>query len=94
MNDDVVGTNATKPCIAVRHSELQRTDNSHYRRECPQCKQGLLSVKRNWNTFELEEFDHCVLCGQQFQYLDIDELRKKESNIYRKDPNETDKIAN
>jgi hypothetical protein len=91
--NDVVGINATKPCITVKHSELIHIDNSHYRRECPQCKQGTLSVIRNWNTFELEEFDRCVLCGQQFQYLDIDELIKKEF-LSVKQSDKSDKAAN
>jgi hypothetical protein len=70
--------NIDKPCTSVRHSELTRVGQSPYKSECPTCKKGLLLIHRDWNTFLLEEFDRCVLCGQLFQYLDIADLRKAE----------------
>jgi cytochrome c1 len=78
------GWNMAKPIIQVKHAELQRSDNSVYRSECPICKNGILLVYRNPKTFVLEAFDRCVWCGQSVEYTDIGELRKKEENHPKK----------
>jgi len=79
MNEnDVVGTNITKSCVQVKHSELTRVGHSHYKSECPVCKRGMLLIARSWDTLILEELDRCILCGQQFQYTDIENLRQAE----------------
>ena len=63
--------------IEVAHSDLERTGESVYRSVCPKCKEGVLLVYRT-SDHKLSEFDRCVLCGQQFIYTDIQELRKME----------------
>jgi uncharacterized protein (DUF983 family) len=78
---DDVGINKNEPVIEVNHKDLERaSDNSAYRSDCPKCKEGVLLVYRNPKTLVLQEYDRCVLCGQQFKYLDIDELRKAEGS--------------
>jgi hypothetical protein len=85
MNDnDLAGTNITKPCIQVKHCDLTRVKHSHYKSECPVCKKGMLLIARNWDTLILEEFDRCILCGQQFQYTDIENLRQVEKSVSKK----------
>jgi hypothetical protein len=69
--------NLDEPTVDVKHSELKRFGQSMYTSECPKCK-GLLLVGRDSTTFELQEYDRCVLCGQKYRYLDIKDLRKKE----------------
>lgn len=65
--------------MPVKHSELTRAnDSSTFMSKCPKCHIGTLLVNRNQTTLVLEEFDHCILCGQMFKYLDINELRKND----------------
>ena len=77
--DALAGINIDKPCRQVRHGDLTRTDSEvWYRSDCPVCHEGVLPVCRDQETFQLERFDRCLLCGQQFEYTDIEELRKGE----------------
>lgn len=70
----MAGENINKPIIKVKHAELTRTGDSAFRSECPTCKEGVLLVMRNQETFELEKLDRCMLCGQQFEYTDLDSI--------------------
>lgn len=73
----VVGCNLKEPIMKVKHSELSRiSENSAYKSECPKCETGMLVTLRD-KAFQIKKFDHCLLCGQRFEYLDIDDLRKK-----------------
>jgi hypothetical protein len=72
----MVGRNMSQPIKDVMHSELERVGDSLYKSECPECKIGILLVNRDQRTFELLEYDRCVLCGQAYRYLDIDNLRR------------------
>ena len=74
--DKLNAINIHKEAIHVNHAGLERIDESVYRSVCPVCKEGLLLVRRDDETFEILEKDHCVLCGQQFIYNDIKELKK------------------
>jgi len=73
-----VPENLGKPPIRVRHADLKRWSDSMYKSVCPACPEGLLRVARNPETYELEEMDMCVVCGQVFIYEDIAELRTSE----------------
>ncbi len=74
-----VGSNAKRSPISVRHSNLKRvSDESDYKSHCPECKKGVLVVRRHPKTFRIQEVDFCFLCGQQFIYEDIDVLRSRE----------------
>ncbi len=76
--EDLSGANLYNAPVKVIHSELKRADdNSIFRSECPVCEVGVLLVKRNNTTFKIIAEDHCILCGQQYVYTDIDELRTK-----------------
>ncbi len=67
-----------EPVIEVYHSRLGIvTISSRYKRECPFCDRGMLLVGRDKKTFELEEYDGCLYCGQRVRYIDIEEMRKK-----------------
>jgi uncharacterized protein (DUF983 family) len=75
--ENLVGKNISAPIKRIRHSELVRVGDSAYRSECPECGEGVLLVARDpKNNYELSAYDRCVLCGQQFEYVDIDEMRK------------------
>ena len=70
------GGNFGKPAIRVRHAELRRwSDESPYKSKCPVCPDGILLIRRNQETFVLEELDFCVVCGQEVVYEDIGDLR-------------------
>jgi hypothetical protein len=69
--------NLNEPTIVVRHSELKRFGDSIYKSECPKCG-GVMLMGRDSKTFVLQEFDRCVLCGQSYCYVDINDLRKAE----------------
>ena len=78
--DKLEGINIKEPVIEVYHKDLERYGESLFRSVCPKCEEGLLLVGRDLKTFVLQEYDHCVLCGQQYKYLDIQKLRKAEGN--------------
>ena len=78
--------NINSPLINVYHSCLKRADTiptSRYRSLCPVCQQGTLLMVRDQVSMVLEEYDRCVLCGQQFRYMDIERLRDREDVIGR-----------
>lgn len=75
--EKLTGLNLDMPAVEVRHSELKRISDSPYKSECPACESGLLLMARDKMTYALSEIDYCILCGQQFKYLDIDELRRR-----------------
>lgn len=64
------GANLKKPIIEVRHSALERSGESIFRSICPVCRDGMLPVCRDQETYELIDYDYCVLCAQRFRYLD------------------------
>jgi uncharacterized protein (DUF983 family) len=80
MNNNLAGINIKKPCIKIKHSGLTRYGDSYYKSSCPACKEGILLVYRNPETLVLERYDRCILCGQQFEYMDIEDLRKVENH--------------
>ncbi len=77
--EKLTGININQPIRRVMHSQLQRSDSSVFRSNCPACGKGVLLVHRNRDTGQLEEKDRCVLCGQLFLYTDIDEMT---GNLY------------
>lgn len=82
MNDEQVGQNLGKPLRKVRHSDLKRSSEmSEYRSKCPACDDGVLLLRRHSRTGKLEKTDRCVGCGQEFIYLDIDILNKREKRV-------------
>lgn len=86
--DDLACKNIHKPIKEVRHADLERADdNSIYKSECPTCGKGLLLVARNAVTMVLKEYDMCILCGQQYRYLDIEEMRNREHQGLKEKPN-------
>lgn len=68
------GDNIREPVMELKHADLKRSDHSQYRSACPACRIGILPVTRDPSTFKLQDIDHCLYCGQQVKYLDIDEL--------------------
>ncbi len=63
--------NFHKEPISIRHSDLERSDASRYRSECPACEDGLLLVKRDERTGDLLKHDRCMSCAQLFIYSDL-----------------------
>lgn len=80
MVQALTATNVHQEAVKVKHSELRRFHHSQsiYRKWCPKCDHGILLVTRDNDTFELQAFDRCILCGQLFEYLDIEEMRQRE----------------
>jgi hypothetical protein len=78
--DKEYGYNASNSVLKIRHSSLLRmSEDSDYRVKCPVCETGALLVHRDQKTLMLAESDHCIVCGQHVKYLDIQEMREKES---------------
>ena len=73
--------NIKAPIYEVPHTALSRYGDSMYKSICPSCRIGLLLVNRDKDTFELQEYDRCLLCGQQIRYTDIQDLRKKDKGL-------------
>jgi hypothetical protein len=64
--------------VTIKHSSLERADESPYRSNCPACKDGILLVRRDQKTLEILAEDNCVSCGQRFVYSDVGRLRRME----------------
>lgn len=72
----VYASNLRAPVLDVRHAQLERSDDSPYRSVCPMCHEGLLLMRRDPQTFILQDTDICCSCGQRFKYIDIEEVGK------------------
>ncbi|MHA1469721.1 MAG: hypothetical protein ACTSSP_04075 [Candidatus Asgardarchaeia archaeon] len=72
------GVNINEPAVEVKHAELKRLAHTEslFRSECPVCKIGVLLVRRDQETLEITAEDMCILCGQKFVYVDIEDLRE------------------
>lgn len=76
---DVVAINADKPAIKVQHADLEaRGSKTQYARVCPTCKEGTLLMHRNPTTLMLAPDDYCILCGQSYEYTDIEDVRNQD----------------
>jgi len=74
---NLAGYNLYNETIFVKHSALKRYgNNSIFHSVCPVCGHGILMVTRD-KMFKIIKEDHCVLCGQHYEYTDIDDLRNK-----------------
>lgn len=67
----LTGVNVGKPIMKVKHTKMERVRDSAFKSKCPQCKEGILGVRRDPETFALQEKDFCMLCGQAFLYTDF-----------------------
>ena len=77
MNDAEKGEmpeHIDSPVLKISHSNLMPIDDGAYKRACPVCEDGVLLVNRNPETFEIEKYDRCVVCGQLVEYLDYKKL--------------------
>lgn len=80
---NIAGTRINEPIIKVRHSGLKlvEPDAPHRKkmRMCPVCQKGVLLVRREPSpSFKMLAEDHCTLCGQRFEFLDIEEMRNND----------------
>jgi hypothetical protein len=67
------GANLAAAPICVDHASLEKmSENSCFLVACPKCQQGLLLVRRNLETWQLQRTDMCTLCGQRFVYTDAE----------------------
>lgn len=73
------GSNIGKPIMQVNHFELNPLDDrpNRWMSECPLCG-GVLTVTRDSKTYEIQPYDLCRLCGQRFEYLDVEDMRRKD----------------
>jgi len=72
--ETLAGINIDKPVMMVLHTNLNRSGDSLYRSECPVCLKGVLLMKRDQETLQLEEHDNCILCGQRVFYEGLNDL--------------------
>ena len=71
--------NINEPAYHIAHKDLERYDDrSAFRSVCPVCEKGILLVRRDASTMQLEEDDYCTHCAQHIIYSDIDELREND----------------
>jgi hypothetical protein len=76
--------NASLPAMEVRHQDLERVDGSPFRSKCPNCKDGVLFMRREApKTHYLSTHDNCTFCGRTFIYPDLEE--KKMVPVYKKE---------
>lgn len=69
--------NFRQPPVHVMQAWLLKANNeSVFTSICPKCG-GVLPVCRDPHTLQFLETDRCLLCAQQYIYMDIDELRQK-----------------
>lgn len=69
--------NFRQPPVHVMQAWLLKANNeSVFTSICPKCG-GTLPVCRDPITLQLQEIDRCLLCAQQYIYMDIDEMRQK-----------------
>jgi DNA-directed RNA polymerase subunit RPC12/RpoP len=69
------GCNFDKPIKKVEHASLEKVDEKLRKSVCPACSYGWLLMKRDPETFKLLAEDFCLLCGQRYQYIDIERVR-------------------
>ena len=65
------GMNIGAPMKDVRHADLKRLGHSQHTSECPECADGVLTMKRSPSSGKLQNSDFCTLCGQAFWYTDL-----------------------
>jgi hypothetical protein len=74
--EPLVGSNLDKEIIEIKIGDWKKryeeTGASAYKRDCPVCKHGTLLMNRDNKTFKLQKLDRCILCGQLFNYVDLD----------------------
>jgi hypothetical protein len=78
LYDKISACYIREPVLRVKHKELRRfSAMSEYKSTCPKCLDGILMMQRDINTYELLSKDRCILCGQEFEYTDLNngELR-------------------
>jgi hypothetical protein len=67
--------------IKVRFRGLKPHELGGHKSVCPCCVEGLLLVSRDPRTLELLPWDCCTLCGQEFVYLDIEDVRENGGHL-------------
>lgn len=66
------GENYEKPVKHINHADLQpASDESDFKSQCPECKTGILLMRRKFMTSAIENIDSCIVCAQQFIYDDV-----------------------
>lgn len=69
------GVNINNDPVLLYHKNLKNlNEESKYKKECPFCEDGMLSVIRKWETFEIQESDACTRCCQKVKYIDYKEI--------------------
>ena len=62
----------------VIHSELMGRGAEKFNIVCPECGHGILTMRRNFVSLRLLDWDICPSCSTKFIFDDIEELRKEE----------------
>lgn len=63
-----------KPIEEIKHQDLVDMKDNHLWKECPHCD-GCIPLSRDLQseTLYLLTRTNCLLCGQQFHFIDIEE---------------------
>jgi uncharacterized protein (DUF983 family) len=74
-----VAISTDKPAIKIKHADLEsRGTKTQLARICPTCKEGTLLMHRNPTSLVLKKDDYCILCGQSYEYTDIEDVRNQD----------------
>lgn len=73
---DMTAARVDEPLIQLFWGSLAPLIEGSLKRQCPFCDEGVLVLRRGIETGELVDNDTCLLCGQQVQYVDIEDLRR------------------
>jgi len=68
--DEPLPANYNQPVKRVFHHMLDREGSSQTKSVCPVCKEGVLLMRRDNRGLLMPE-DTCMLCAQQFYYVDV-----------------------
>ena len=76
--DDIVGKNIGNPPKPVCYKDLKLlSESSPFKLVCPECEVGIVGICRDRKTFRIENSSNCMLCGQHFVFMDLNEMKKR-----------------
>lgn len=77
--DALTMLNWAAPCKKINYFDLPVGEwTDAWKRDCPECREGLIVLMRSADSHKLMKVDRCCLCAQQFLFKDIDKMREKD----------------
>ena len=72
----MVLSNINREVVRLNYFELEKVGSSGISVFCPECGDGVITLKRDPDTMTILPFDMCILCGQQVEWVDIQKIRE------------------